>query len=134
MMLHEIYKNDESINPSNKPENLPDVIGKNPAAKKLNNLIDVADLGETEHFDSIPVPKYPSPEPPRHKPTENLQPVSKPSPLVTGEPDEPMYAQVIKKSGSKLETISNAITDLSRKESGADETVPPPVPPKFDIE
>mgnify|MGYP001801640127 FL=1 len=125
-MLHEIYKNDESIT-STKNEN-------NPASKVLNNLIDVADLGETEHFDSIPVPKYPSPEPPRQKPTEYLEPVSKPSPLVTGEPDEPMYAQVIKKSGSKPETNSNAITDLSGKESGADETVPPPVPPKFDIE
>ena len=135
MMLHEIYKNDESINPSNKPENLPDVIGKNPAAKMLNNLIDVADLGETEHFDSIPVPKYPSPEPPRQKPTEYLQPVSKPSPLVTTSiPDEPVYAQVVKKSGSKPETNSNAITDLSRKESGADETIPPPLPPKFELE
>ena len=127
MMLHEIYKNDESIT-STKNEN-------NPAAKVLNNLIDVADLGETEHFDSIPVPKYPSPEPPRQKPTEYLQPVSKPSPLATTSiPDEPVYAQVVKKLGSKPETNSNAITDLSRKESGADETIPPPIPPKIELE
>lgn len=72
-------------------------------APQTGTLIDLSDPGESRHFDSIPLPNYPSPRPTTDErsdkqceASEYLQPTQQQSEFAINKP-EPIYAKINKK-------------------------------------